>query len=292
MTHFSTLVITTERPTKEALQEILLPWHEYECTGIERYLTWVDYTDEVTAEWAGDAACQARYKTLADYAREYHGYDLRDDGRIGRLTNPNAKWDWWKVGGRYKGRLLTNDAKEPVDQALRGSLRLEDMRSAAVANRQENLEAALAELEKMGSKREAALALWRTYALGYRTARTRYEALVDRPSYRDWFLAHQDEPDVAVVLGCVETPVYDHLSGLFGVGVPDDEPDPAAWVAAAPAFSCWAVVKDGVWFEKGKMGWWGMSHDDMPDREWQDQLQALLRDGPLTSWLTVVDCHI
>lgn len=38
MSHFSVLVITDRVPTDDVLEEVLLPFHEYECTGIEAFL--------------------------------------------------------------------------------------------------------------------------------------------------------------------------------------------------------------------------------------------------------------
>ncbi len=51
MSHFSVLVITDDQPTDDSLRETLLRWHEYECTGIDRYCAWVDHTDEFTKEF-------------------------------------------------------------------------------------------------------------------------------------------------------------------------------------------------------------------------------------------------
>ena len=42
MSHASLLVVTRTHPLLDALTEILLPYHEYETTGIERYVEWVD----------------------------------------------------------------------------------------------------------------------------------------------------------------------------------------------------------------------------------------------------------
>lgn len=41
------------------------------------------------------------------YAEEWAGYDGLDSktGRYGRWVNPNQKWDWYEVGGRYSARL-------------------------------------------------------------------------------------------------------------------------------------------------------------------------------------------
>lgn len=47
MSHFSVLVVTDSRPSEDDLQKVLLPWHEFECTGIEEYLVDVDVTADV-----------------------------------------------------------------------------------------------------------------------------------------------------------------------------------------------------------------------------------------------------
>lgn len=35
MSHFTCTVITKETPTPDLLEKVLLPYHEFECTGIE-----------------------------------------------------------------------------------------------------------------------------------------------------------------------------------------------------------------------------------------------------------------
>src|SRR5208337_5000655 len=41
------------------------------------------------------------------------------------------------------------------------------------------------------------------------------------------------------------------------------------------AFSTFAVVKDGVWYERGEMGWWGMVSDEKDRKEWNAQFSSL-----------------
>lgn len=62
--------------------------------------------------------------------------------------------------------------------------------------------------------------------------------------------------------------------------------------ARSQAFSTYAVVKDGEWYQKGKMGWWGMSRDEMDESEWLAKIDALLDDLPDDAVLTILDCHI
>jgi len=51
-----------------------------------------------------------------------------------------------------------------------------------------------------------------------------------------------------------------------------------------------ALLKDGVWYEKGEMGWWGITKDEKAD--WDDQFYKLFQELPDETLLSVVDCHI
>lgn len=47
------------------------------------------------------------YPSFETFCEEYHGYDERDEkqGRYGYWENPNSKWDWYELGGRWKNFL-------------------------------------------------------------------------------------------------------------------------------------------------------------------------------------------
>jgi hypothetical protein len=85
-----------------------------------------------------------------------------------------------------------------------------------------------------------------------------------------------------------------HLSGfrsspmeLFGY----DE-DAYAAKMRNKAMIPYAVIKDGEWFAKGDMGWWGMSDDHMTDEEWCAKVHELYDELPEDALLTLVDCHV
>ena len=64
------------------------------------------------------------------------------------------------------------------------------------------------------------------------------------------------------------------------------------YVAQRAGFSTYAVVKDGEWYEKGKMGWFGMASDEKDRKEWNKEFRQLIADLPDETLLTVLDCHI
>lgn len=64
------------------------------------------------------------------------------------------------------------------------------------------------------------------------------------------------------------------------------------YLKKAGNFSVFAVVKDGEWYEKGTMGWWGMITDEQDHDEWSKRVQALIDEVPDDTLLSVYDCHI
>ncbi|MDR0967753.1 MAG: hypothetical protein LBL75_02890 [Rickettsiales bacterium] len=51
------------------------------------------------------------YPDFDTFAREYHGGEPDANGRWGYWYNPQAKWDWYQMGGRWKDMLPFRDGK-------------------------------------------------------------------------------------------------------------------------------------------------------------------------------------
>jgi hypothetical protein len=56
--------------------------------------------------------------------------------------------------------------------------------------------------------------------------------------------------------------------------------------------SAFAVLKDGEWYERGKMGWWGIVHDEKDEDEWKKQFATMLESLPDDTLISYFDCHI
>ena len=46
------------------------------------------------------------------------------------------------------------------------------------------------------------------------------------------------------------------------------------------AFTTFAVIKDGKWYERGEMGWWGVVSDEKNKDEWRAQFANLIDSLP------------
>lgn len=106
MSHFSVAVLTQNGGSR--VEQLLAPYQKNggdNCPA--EYLEFYDETDEVQKAWA---ECQNRDEynnNIKQFARDYYGYE-EHEGKFGYWQNSNAKWDWWEIGGRWKGKLLAN----------------------------------------------------------------------------------------------------------------------------------------------------------------------------------------
>lgn len=58
-------------------------------------------------------------------------------------------------------------------------------------------------------------------------------------------------------------------------------------------FAPYAMVKDGQWYAKGKMGWWGVTTQAYcSDDEWRDKVWELVQSLPDDTLISFYDCHI
>ena len=162
------------------------------------------------------------YKT---YLKEYHGF--KEGAAIGYWYNPDAKWDWYSVGGRYSGKLV-NKAGEIGDSFLKKDL----------------------DFDKMKERR-------RELSIGW------------------WEEAHSKDYD------------YGFRDMVYGIsnGMTLEE-----YIEKHSKFSTFAVLKDGKWAERGKLGWWAVVTDEKEN--WEDIFQNILESVGDDELITIVDCHI
>ena len=87
----------------------------------------------------------------------------------------------------------------------------------------------------------------------------------------------------------------DHqFSGFMGDGITPYLTSRELYMKAAGdgSFSTYAVVKDGIWYEKGEMGWWGMSSNEKDQHEWNSEVAKLLDGLSDDTLISIYDCHI
>ena len=106
MSHFTCLVLG------ENVEGQLEPFYELECSFNQKdiqkdpraqFIKEFE-TKELIEEWEKikQTRPDLKYDTPEECASDYFGY-TKEGEDWGRWTNPNSKWDWYTIGGRWTG---------------------------------------------------------------------------------------------------------------------------------------------------------------------------------------------
>ena len=207
-------------------------------------------------------------------------------GKHGYWENPNAKWDWYRVGGRWTGYfklkkgcegnlgapgLMTSEAeKGRADQARKGDIDFEAMRE----------EAAFSEVSKYDIARTLMGDAIKTFIPWSKMRDEIYQNNIELARKK-----YHEQDAVKALAGHQE---------FFFANIEDFAKDRETFINQVKdsAISSYAVIKDGKWYQKGDMGWFGISSNEKEGHSWNKEFSELLDNLPDDTILTVVDCHI
>lgn len=163
------------------------------------------------------------YSSLEQFAQEWHGYKGREPktGRFGYWKNPNAKWDWYALGGRWVKYFHLKGQEGLVAQAKKSDIDIEYMKTKA-----------------------------------RKAAEERYQRVL---SASDEYQIPEDE----FVQQALDSVIVPH-----------------------------ALIKDGKWYERGEMGWWGCISNEKDKSCWNEEFWKLFNSFPNDTLVSVFDCHI
>lgn len=98
MSH-AVVIVVTDNPTEKNITEILAPFNEQD----EKYMTeFQDETNDIKKAYK-DYLKENPKITLEQFAKN-DGYK-KNGKKFGYYSNPNRKWDWWTIGGRWNGMI-------------------------------------------------------------------------------------------------------------------------------------------------------------------------------------------
>lgn len=228
-----------------------------------------------------------KYPNYNDYLQDWHGIS---PDKQGYWINENAKWDWYSLGGRWTGyfKLKPNaagDIGEPgafgnaarvgyVDSALKGAIDFEGMKMDAMEEARERYQEVLSMFNGNIPKLE----------------RTWDDILADESiegidNKRDLYHSQPSKVRALEVARAHE----EHFFDLEEFQCTEDE---YAESISARVITPFAVVKDGKWYQKGEMGWFGITHDEKDQGVWVEEVQKLLDSLADDTALHLYDCHI
>lgn len=245
------------------------------------------------------------YSTFEEYMAEWRGYKERDPkiGRYGYWENPNRKWDWYQLGGRWCGFFklkspnmsgelgdsgaFGNEAKHDADQAYKGQIDFAGMMDAAGEEARERYE----KVESLfGGEIPKLEIIWK-------------EDMFDDGKYSDLEIdkkreIYHDQPALKK-LQKIRKKLWDDKDNpdrnlVIWLELEDYQCSKEEYIENArnQSFLTFAVVKDGKWYERGEMGWFGCVGNEKDHKEWHNQFTSMVLDLPDDTLLSVYDAHI
>jgi len=241
------------------------------------------------------------YGTFEDFVKKYHGAKANDDGQYGYWHNPNAKWDWWVIGGRWSGHWPVKTVSK--DQLGRsGSFDNAPTPGGVDITRIKDIDFERADIQTSERVSEFIRAHNEYYESGKEPSGNPFSG--PRHDGLDLGLIqclNDDEITDEIQKTCklsewpvnrrqkAELPRYDVISPLS-----ETEEFKTFLYNHFNKLSTYARL-DSVngWVEPGAMGWWGMSHAT-PDtlKEYGQSFMEWLKSGNQEDWVVVVDVHI
>lgn len=253
------------------------PWSE---------AAWIDPLDHAKGKHEEvEVPFKQMYATFEAFVEDWHSEEVAEDGTVGYETNPRAKWDWYQVGGRWTGYFklkegATGKLGEPGCMTEASKPGYADI----VYKRDIDLHGMRMEAEEEAGKQ------W-----------DKVHAVIDGHDWKVW------RDVLALFPGNIDG-ARDFYQAQDAVTAVRKAQDTIGFIWELDVYHCtraefvkrardnalvpYAILKDGEWYQKGEMGWWGMSRDEVSQDEWNEKVNALLDELPDSTILTAVDCHI
>ena len=294
MSHFCVMVIGEDHENQ------LGAYHEFECTGVnDKYVLDVDVTEEVVKEgldWFGlEDKTVLSLDEVDKEGQHKYGYAVVDkEGNTIQAfnrTNPNKKWDWYQLGGRWSGFFLVKDGAEANkgSAGLMGSCRDNSANSADQCFKkdidingmyQREIDSGLPKFDAVQEilKTIEPPIKWSEFRGQYDDIDTARKKWHSHP-----FNVEINKQKLSSFMGC------DHEQYRIGQ---ENARELFIEDCKCRALTPFAFLKDGEWVEKGEMGWFGCVSNEKLKYDWSAQFRDMFEALPDDTLISMVDCHI
>jgi len=240
------------------------------------------------------------FTTFEEYLKEFCGYKEKDPvtGKYGYWHNPNAKWDWYSLGGRWQGfyTLIKNpmyphkigspgafggptpdELKGRADQCYKHDIDEKAMYKEATEHAIQRCVPVFKLIDKYGMPPR------------WKDVRAKYPDDIDKARKE-----YNNTQIIQILRRKHAIPVFGSLYDTYHLelGTGKEALDACIEDAKCNSISTFAVLMDGKWYERGKMGWWGMVSDEKLTYDWSSKFFELFESIPDDTMLSVFDCHI
>lgn len=221
------------------------------------------------------------YPTFEEYMKGYHDdsviHEIDGVTRYGYYHNPNAKWDWYSIGGRWNGKLnLKNGDKANI--APKKDINFTDLPTSDKIRHSDRYSKVKTIVEQSGDLNPKGWShfheLYQDGSIDIETARSQYRS---QPAIK----AINSDERLKHSWDCLIDYVYKYSLEEYLEIQRMNYVVPFAFIDL-----------DGDWHERGRMGWWGMVADEKEQEKWYKEFMDYLDEVSEDTVITVIDCHI
>jgi hypothetical protein len=218
-----------------------------------------------------------RYKELLPHMNDWDGKPgyINEDGNIYTYStyNTNSKWDWYQEGGRW-GEMLLNYAGDNVNKCKKSDIDIETMKKNA-GNKAgfEYLDVAHIFPNDVIPK----IITWKEFISKVKAKEISIEEAREQ---------YNDQEAVKLFKEGIKDNYCDSLDN-YQISC-----DQFILNAQNKSIMTFAILYNGQWIEKGKMGWWACVSNEKDENTWIEEYNKVFESIPDDELITIVDCHI
>lgn len=178
-----------------------------------------------------------------------------DEGNELSTYNPNAKYDWYVIGGRWPGMLKAKKGYHGEGSAFEPNPKKDGFYDSA-------------KIKDIDFSRDENI---------YKEAKRFWEVVIEKAPLRE------NES---------KNSFYTYYNEQY---YKDKYGDKESYAKTVASFSTRAVLtSDGIWHEPGEMGWFGMSSESPEEaKKWEEEYwERFIKNADPEMYITIVDCHI
>lgn len=233
---------------------------QYENTNDEKYKSWYETSSWSKLDYSNDD------NLIKSYLIEFEDDCYDEEGNEWSTYNPNSKWDWYSVGGRWVGSLRL---KYSIEQKVKS----EPSIMSLLENTKEVIDNLIDE---------------------NRTDHAQIKDIDFTPDLkkvehykRYWEVVVEDSP---LREGEKEEDFRSFYNKKYYL---EKYKYKETYIKQQTSFHTYALLYNGEWIEPNSMGWFGFSNATKDEyEEYRERFEEIISNLDENDWLTVVDCHI
>ncbi len=182
--------------------------------------------------------------------------------------NPNSKWDWYEIGGRWNKILLVKEEVKDIEEGTPSWGNLDSINKKAPEGFKWVTGAKIKDIEfekaiEFNNTYNKSIRFWELYVEGQKPQNEEEKEMIKWEIYRKEYYIERYETKEN----------YAKINSIF---------------------TTWALLDEKGWHEKGKMGWFAMANDTK-DSELlfiEKFTETIQKPENQDKYLVIVDCHI